>query len=375
MKKTEFFRAAPAAVLFALSLAPAATGVAAGPLAVLEPTPAVETILVVGTDDQQSIAIRRDTANEAREVLVVEAPRHGYLELEPGAVFYQPAGYVGRDSLALAMDGTTVYVELRILPRFIAFAGRFDGVDETVALWDNQSRAFQVCSALAQGQSQLTCNWLPVSGLPAGTFIPLAWPNPSEDSPVLFQVETGTFRYLELDGAAYVAGGTLDMQSFPGGWPIFGDFVGSGTKEPAMVDGNGNVFLWSGKGWESWPVFELDVPPGDGLVWPLVLPRQNGDAVALIDKATGEVHWMRLDASGLDFGVRDENSGVPDFGRPPLVWSQSGLNGVSASFPIFFLENLGNSLRLRAGHYDPGHPTIIPVKFPDDPPLGGGGGG
>jgi hypothetical protein len=375
MKKNESFRTAPAAVLFALCLA-AATGVAADSLVEIEPGPAsVVPMRLFGTDDQQWIAIRPPKISESSEIVVTAPPRNGYLELEPGVVLYHPVGFIGRDSLTLEAEDRVFEVELRILPRFIAFTGRFDGVYEAPALWDNQTRAFQLCDAWQPGGNQLTCEVVKVLGLAGGTFIPLAWPDSSgSESPVLFEPAVGSFRQLERQADTFWASGPVKMQLFPHGWPIFGDFFGSGTRELAMAAENGDFYLWSDKEWQVWPARQLAVAPGDGLVWPIVLPRLGGDAVALIDSNNGNVNWMRLDPAGVDFGVQIRQASIPDV-RRPLAWSRSPLAAITPDFPIFFLEDTGLFFQLRAGSYIPGHPTIIPVKFPDDPIGGGGGGG
>jgi hypothetical protein len=359
--------------LFALFLA-AATSAAADLLPVIEPTPdVVVPMLLVATDDQQWVAIRPPKISENSEIVVTVAPRNGYLELEPGVALYYPVGFIGRDSLRLEVEDQVFEVELRILPRLIAFTGRFDGVYEAPALWDNHTRAFQLCDAWQSG-NQLTCEVVKVLGLTGGTFIPLAWPDESgSESPALFEPAVGSFRQLERQGDIFWASGPLKLPLFPAGWPIFGDFFGSGTKELAMAAENGDLFLWSGKDWGLWPARQLAVAPGDGLVWPLVLPRLDGDAVALVDSNTGNVNWMRLDPAGVDFGVQIRHASIPDI-RRPLAWSLSPLAPITPDFPIFFLEHTGLNFQLRAGQYLPGHPTIIPVKFPDDPACCGGGG-
>lgn len=321
-------------------------------------------VLVVGHDEQA--AIRIPVAGEA--VVAVE-PSHGSVEIEPGAAIYYPdPGFLGRDGMKLYAGNVEIKVNLWVVPRVIPFAGRFDGVYQGAALWDNGSRTFLLCGELASGTFELTCELAPVDGLPAANLLPLAWPDQlGREVPMLYDPVTGRFHRLQRVGKRFAYRGPLEIQPAPGGWPIAGDFFGGGTLDLAIAKESGELFLLKRKNWERWKPSGLALPPGEGLVWPIVLPRRGGDAIALVDSRNGAVHWMRLDPGGMDFGVAPNYVAIPDYGRP-LAWSMSGLSFVAADFPIFFLERAGQAYELRAGGYLPNHPTIIPVKFPDDPP-------
>lgn len=379
MKKIKFCRMAPVAILFALYLA-AATGAAAqimGEMFDDEDPQEVRRRLVVGVEDQHSIIIELPVTGTGTGTVqaALELPRHGYIAPGFGELnYYLDPGYFGRDSMALVVDGREVLIELLILPRFIPFTGRFDGIDTAPALWDNQSRTFLLCDPLQADTVELSCDRLPVYGLGAEALIPLAWPDQfGQESPVLFEPVTGRFLNLARHGKSMLSVvGSLEVPLFPGGWPVFGDST-SGNDTLTMVAQNGEVYLRAGIHWLLWPK-RMEVPGGDGLVRPIVLPRPDSDALALIHPVDGSVYWMRLDPEANEFGIQPEYGSGVDF-RRPIAWSNSGVPNLTSNFRIFFLNVDDGVLWLKPAFYYPGHPITIPVKFPDDPPGGGGGGG
>jgi hypothetical protein len=365
MREREFSRAVFVTVLLASCLV-----AAIAPSVAVEASPArggFRAVLVVADDEQAAVHIPA-----AGGAVVAVEPSHGVVETLPDATIYYPnTGFLGRDGMKLYAGSVEIKVSLWIVPRVIPFAGRFDGAYQGAALWDNRSRTFLLCGVLPAGIYDLECELAPADGLPAGTFLPLAWPDRlGREIPMLYDPVTGRFLRLQRVGSGFAYGGPLEIHSLPGGWPIAGEFFGSGKLELAVVKESGELFLLAHKKWERWKPSDLAVPAGEGLVWPITLPRPGGDAIALVDSGIGSVHWMRLDPAGTDFGSAPSYVALPDF-RRPLAWSMSGLSFVSADFPIFFLERSGQSFELRAGVYLPNHPTIIPVKFPDDPPGGG----
>jgi hypothetical protein len=354
----------------AVALAGALALAAAGPLRASPetPTPAVGTLLVVAAENQAAVQIKLGRKFAAGELLVAVAPRHGGVQLGTSTVtYFLPAGYIGRDSVTLLLAGVEVRVELRILPRRMPFTGRFDGAYRGAGLWDNLTRTFLLCGQPIENVEELPCQALAVSGLPDGALIPLAWPQPTgEERPALFDLVSGRLLRLELhDGAFRAAGWMVELPALPGAWPIIGDFFGSGESHLAMVAENGDVYLLGTKNWELWP-HRMNVPQGDGLVWPIQLPHPGGDLVVLAELATGTLLLFPFDPAGDNLpGVR--GYGIGDY-RRPLCWSRTG-DGMS------FLRIVDGELYLKPGNYVSTNynPSTIPVKFPDDPAGGGGG--
>lgn len=375
MKTFEICRSAPAAVLFAFALL-AAAGAAASPLPVMEPEPAPQpessrAVLLVATDDQDSIAIHLPLALEtAGEVLVTEQPQHGGVEMEPGAAIYIPTQYpnrrfIGRDSLRLAAGGAQLRVELLILPRFMPFAGRFDGVYQGAALWDNLEQAFQLCGEPARGEEELPCERVPVDGLGAGPFIPLAWPDAyGKESPVLFDPAASRFFHFQRRGAYFAVSEILEAPGFRGAWPILGDWSGEGRLELAMVGADGQVFQLGPRGWQPWPQ-AFAVAPG-ALSWPILLPRDGRDALALAEPESCDLHWLQLDSAAGAISDIEPSYTTGDC-RRPLSWVMSPVPHLAPGLEIFFLETGGDELLLVPGKYKASKPSTIPVKFPDDP--------
>jgi hypothetical protein len=377
MKMRQSFPTARAAVFFALCLA-VATGAAAdaqpaSPI-VMEPSYDGETErpgVLVATDDQQGIVIRLDPEAKG-EIQVLAPPRHGGFEFEFNTAIFYPysSDYLGRDSMTLALDGVVTQVELMILPRRLPFVGRFDGANETPALWDNRSRTFGLCDKPADDQYQLTCVFYPVVDLDEGAFIPLAWPVAGgKDVPVLFDPAAGRFHFLENRGDSFAVSEVIYIPGSRGAWPILGDFGGTGQRELVMVTGDGRIFKNTVKGNHSWPArFAVS---GDDLVWPILVPRVGGDAVGLVSPESCDVHSLRLDQ--LDGVIYEEDPAyVSGDCRRPLAWFMSPLSNLAPGLEIFFLRPTDDGeLPLVPGKYKASKPQTIPVKFPDDPAGGG----
>lgn len=351
----------------------AASSAAASPLPL--PTPVAEVLRVAASDHLSVVAIQLPFEGSQHNPQIVEAPRHGVVELQPGLAIWHrnEEGYIGRDSWTFFSNGALLRVELRILPRHMPFAGRFDGAYRAAALWDNKLRTFLLCGEPAEEQEEMTCERVPVSGLGAGAFIPVVWPARfGQELPALFDPPTGRLLSLVRSGPTFEASWDVETPAFPGGWPVLGDFFGDGQPELAMVDENGGIFFSSGKKWLRWPD-SLQVPEGDGLVWPIVWPGTGGDVLALSDPA-GFVRWRRFPPAGVENGTLR----LPgNFDRRPLGWNRWNPSGSWPYREIYFLEFEDGDLMLKRGRFSgmDWQPSTIPVKFPDDPPGGGGGGG
>lgn len=302
---------------------------------------------------------------------VIRYPLHGsYFDNGRAASYTPQPGYFGRDVLVFGHNEMEFVLELRVLPRFIPVAGFFESTVETVGLYDNVAKVFHLCRELQSFSDPLACKSYSTASFAHQPLIPVAWPDPlgGFDWPALFDPASGELHALVLVPWELVVSETIAIGGGIGSWPVVGDWLGTGERSLGVVGENGAMMLPGVSKGNGWPG-QLPVPAGDGLVWPIVLPRSSGaDAVALVDPATGDLPWMRLEAIG------GASSGVePCLGEalpgPPLSWSMSPMpDTVAASPEVFFLEvSKEGGIWLVPGLYSESKPQTIPVKFPDDP--------
>ncbi len=300
----------------------------------------------------------------------IEPPRHGSVQQEEGHLIYESfPGFFGRDSVTLAgsPSGETFHVEIRVLPRYSPLAGHFESGSQAPGLYDSWTQEFILCSATVLPDSQLSCVRVPVIGLEAAPYVPLAWPGKNGlDVPALVEIETGVLFVLEksVEGPLEVAE-RHELKGGEGGWPVLGDWNGSGQRNLAMVFEDGRVLELGEKSWLAWPA-TLIVLSGDDLVWPVLYPLEEGrDALALADPKTGHLNWLSFSKDeGVRRGFKRCYRGV-DF-RRPLTWGQwpGYVQG------IYYLLQGSEGLELIPNYYYMGDPQTIPIKFPDDPPGG-----
>lgn len=311
----------------------------------------------------------RWASNRAAVPSVLEAPRHGSITVDSNQVVYAPAeGYMGRDSFLLSLPITggiqKVRFMIRVLPRYIPLVGAFVPGPETAALYDSWSRSFVLCDpADPTGVAPtLNCRRLPTKNLPPANYFPMVWPDArGTDQLALYDSETGLLTFLELHDTYLEARDSFSLAPMTGGWPVLGDWDGSGRTELAMVFDDGRVFVLGPAEWEPWPQ-TIQVPSEDATLWPIAVNRPgNGSSLAYISPTHGGLSWLACGpTSGCSSGYL--KSFVRSDFRRPVGWDGAR-----------FLVVLDSSLQLVAGKYsvEDMSPHTIPIKFPDDPSGGG----
>lgn len=364
----------------------------ASTLAAFGAAPAAAASMQPGIVHQRLVAVQQDKKarldlSSASSLLGLPAgsvptidmdPVNGTFSREGLGSFYTPnPGFVGRDQLIFAEPGGTLVLDLKVIPRFLPVAGRFDsraGV-ETVGLLDNESKTFLLCDPIVDRSLPLDCKAHPLVGFGRQPLIPVAWPTPRAnlETPAVVDIETGLVSVLVWRDMTWAVDHVEQLPDV-GGWPLLGDWHGNGVRGVALVleDGTVKVKVSAGSNkWTSWPV-SLHLPAGDALVWPIVLQREYGpDAVALVDPETGDLGWLSYEERGMlaKNGNEECLAWLASF-RQPLSWNMSPIpDSVVASTEVFYLEVDPGDLTLTPGAYRGGKPQTIPVKFPDDPPV------
>lgn len=303
---------------------------------------------------------------------VVESPRHGSITLSTSQAVYTPvAGYMGRDSFLLSWPapvGTQqVRFEIRVLPRHIPLFGAFTAHPAAPALYDSWSRSFILCDpADPTGVAPtLNCWRQPTKYLPPANYFPMVWPgDQGSDQLALYNSETGVLHFLEFFNGYFEPRDSINLAPMTGGWPVLGDWDGTGEVELAMVFDDGRVYVLGPSSWELWPQ-TLTVPTEDDTLWPVVRNHPGLPSwLVYASPSHGGLDWLSCERShGCTSGYIKSLTRY-DFRR--------ALGG----YGVRFLVLLDDSLQLIVGKYsfeDPA-PNTIPVKFPDDP-IGGSGGG
>ena len=366
---TKIPRRLPAARAFAALLILACALTLAPPAVLAAATPVVP---IVNVSVYQGETISFDFS---QSVVLVHPPTRGALTIDGSRVVYQAfTSAAGRDRFKIAVGGEGLYqtleYRLRVVPRKLPVAGYF-GL-EGIASWapgpgyyDSKSQAFILCELMTD--LDLTCRRYPVVGLGHEVYVPLVLPGQDlVDELALFDIGRGVLHFLERSKDKLEISESL-ATGFSGTWPAIGDWDGTGPSL-ALVFETGRVVQLGPSGWTSW-FGRLVVPPGDGLVWPIPLPRkEQSDAMALVDPGSGNLYWAALEGDSLVAGI-EPSFGSGDFSRP-LVWKvfHSDL-GVGRG--VFFLRDVAGRVELQAGRYMPAGPQTLPVKFPDDPSGGG----
>lgn len=299
---------------------------------------------------------------------VLEAPRHGSLEVGNGQFVYTPeAGYMGRDSFQIdfpAANGSHLVMlyQVRVLPRFIPLQGALPK-PQSPALYDSWSRSFILCEPVNPTGGTLDCGRVPTKGLPPANYFPLVLPADSDmDQLALYDDEKGLLHFLDFEGSELEAREAISLAPMKGGWPLVGDWEASGKMELAMVFDDGRVYVLGPSSWELWPQ-RFNIPSEDPTLWPVAenIPGQPSRMV-YVSPIQGRLDWLTCDRGKSCTSGYKKSFARFDFRRT------LGGEGVR------FLLDVDASLQLVVGKFSPEDPSphTIPVKFPDDPINGGG---
>lgn len=300
---------------------------------------------------------------------VLEGPRHGSLTLGNGQIVYTPvAGHMGRDSFLVVFPSSigsqTVRYEVRVLPQHVPLLGAFEAGPKTPALYDVYSRSFILCDPPDPHTSPtLNCWRIATKHVPPGNYFPMVWPGDHGlDQLALYDLETGLLHFLELVSGFFEPRDAISLASMAGGWPVLGDWDGSGQTELAMVFNDGRVYVLGPSSWALWPK-RLQVPTEDETLWPVAMEKPGLPwHLAYVAPKSGRLEWLSCEPSQTCSSGFLRSLATFDFRR--------ALGGLAMQFLV--VEDL--SLHLVPHRYSILDPQTIPVKFPDDP-IGGGGGG
>lgn len=307
-------------------------------------------------------------------VQILEAPRHGTVLVRGGAWTYSPAAnYFGRDNFLMAAQGaagnqTLFRFEMKVLPRYLPIAGKFEAGSAAAGLYDGWNHSFILCDAIVVLGEPLNCWRYPVDGLAESNYFPvLTSTKDGTELPALFDLENETLYFLSLRGSFFEVSERLVLPGMAGAWPLLGDWSGTGERELAMVFDDGRVFGLGEKSWTSWPEL-LTAQSGDGFRWPVRVPTVGGqDAVGWVHAESGSLGWLSCPAGSSCTSGTFKAFGRCDFRRP--------VGYARPETPVHFLQEGREGLELVPGDYFSGDisPQTIPIKFPDDPSSGGGG--
>lgn len=317
---------------------------------------------VAAVESQPKVIPFQATLGRPGAPIVLEFPRHGSLMLGSGQAVYTPAeGFMGRDSFLVSFPSSTgtrlVRYEVRVLPRYVPLLGAFETGPEAPALYDVWSRSFTLCDpANPHVSTTLNCWQVATESLLPKSYFPLLWPGPNgTDLPVLYDSETGQLHFLELIDQRFKVRDTISLAPFSGGWPVLGDWDGSGETELAMVFEDGRVYVLGPSSWELWPQM-LNVPREDETLWPVARENPGSpSSLVYVGPKNGRLDWLScVPNQGCTSGFLRSLTTF-DFRR--------ALGGLTLQFLV--LEKSG--LYLVPHHYSVLDPQTIPVKFPDDP--------
>lgn len=323
-----------------------------------------------------------DFAADVIAVALIEGPAPGQVTGDENLLTYTaPLDFFGRDSFIFELRDKrgnvldSVAIELMVLPKVLPFSGYFSNrVVQGPALFNAERSKVVLCNQPTSAGMPLSCNHLTVVLPEQDVFIPLAWPTAGLDRLALFSPKQGKVLIFMPNGdrAQYVE--TVTLAGSQGSWPLIGDFFGDGSRRLVWVKPSGEVYFWAKAG-ATLLSGALPLLQPDSLTWPVIWPMEGEtrQAIALSGGPASGLVWMALSPElDLFYGLESVRIGAIDYRRPFLYESLEADGNVLRQ--VSYLRQNGNSFELIRGLVasTSGHPTVIPVKFPDDPPVTGG---
>lgn len=313
------------------------------------------------------------------QMTLAESPEHGEVKIGrwPTLSYVPAAGYFGADRfVVLVVDAAgaapayQVDVAVNVMPRRLPLVGRWGSEELGPGVYDTQKQRFGLCQP-PPADGQLKCSRIQVEGLPPGTIaMPLVLPgtSPSEDQVALFDPEAGVLYHLSHRGPdVFVAKPVANHRGAVGRVPLVGDWQVAGEPALALVDPNGGVVTLEGKNTlKPWIAARGFVPAAH---LPFAWPQEGRDVVSVLAPGSAERTWRDRDGAT---GSTDCSKLHLDL-RRPFRWpgGLAGLPGL-AEGETFLLVQGERGLEIYPYQCEGGRPQTIPVKFPDDPPGGGG---